>query len=77
MGIWALVFGGSMPIGSFWMGVVAATGGFGPRLAGGGPVLRRGSVGRLFSGPHEAGLTIKNRRCASQEPLGMCRYPSD
>jgi len=22
MGIWALVFGGSMPIGSFWMGVI-------------------------------------------------------
>jgi hypothetical protein len=24
MGVWALVFGGGMPIGSFWMGLIAA-----------------------------------------------------
>lgn len=36
MGIWALVFGGSMPIGSLWMGVVAQRVGSGHALQGGG-----------------------------------------
>ncbi|HVY23439.1 MAG TPA: MFS transporter [Steroidobacteraceae bacterium] len=36
MGIWALVFGGSMPIGSFWMGVVASQTGSGHALQMGG-----------------------------------------
>jgi len=36
MGIWALVFGGSMPIGSFWMGVVAQRVGSGHALQAGG-----------------------------------------
>jgi MFS family permease len=36
MGIWALVFGGSMPIGSFWMGVIAQKVGSGRALQAGG-----------------------------------------
>ncbi len=36
MGIWALVFGGSMPIGSFWMGIVAQKVGSGHALQIGG-----------------------------------------
>jgi MFS family permease len=36
MGIWALVFGGSLPIGSFWMGVVAQRVGSGHALQTGG-----------------------------------------
>ncbi len=36
MGIWALVFGGSMPIGSFWMGVVAQRVGSGHTMQVGG-----------------------------------------
>ena len=36
MGIWALVFGGSMPIGSFWMGVIAQRVGSGRALQAGG-----------------------------------------
>jgi MFS family permease len=36
MGIWALVFGGSMPIGSFWMGVIAQRAGSGHALQAGG-----------------------------------------
>jgi MFS family permease len=36
MGIWALVFGGSMPIGSFWMGVIAQRVGSGHALQVGG-----------------------------------------
>jgi MFS family permease len=36
MGIWAMVFGGSMPIGSFWMGVVAQRVGSGHALQAGG-----------------------------------------
>jgi hypothetical protein len=36
MGIWALVFGGGMPIGSFWMGWVAqhTTSGFALQVGG-------------------------------------------
>jgi predicted MFS family arabinose efflux permease len=36
MGIWALVFGGSLPIGSFWMGVIAQRVGSGHALQVGG-----------------------------------------
>ncbi len=36
MGIWALVFGGSMPIGSFWMGFIAQRVGSGHALQAGG-----------------------------------------
>jgi MFS family permease len=36
MGIWALVFGGSMPVGSFWMGVIAQRVGSGHALQAGG-----------------------------------------
>jgi len=36
MGIWALVFGGGMPIGSFWMGVIASKTGSGRALQVGG-----------------------------------------
>jgi MFS family permease len=36
MGIWALVFGGGMPIGSFWMGVTASKTGSGHALQLGG-----------------------------------------
>ena len=36
MGIWALVFGGSLPIGSFWMGVIAQKVGSGHALQAGG-----------------------------------------
>ena len=36
MGIWALVFGGGMPIGSFWMGVIAKQTGSGHALQMGG-----------------------------------------
>ena len=36
MGIWALVFGGGMPIGSFWMGVIAQHVGSGHALQAGG-----------------------------------------
>jgi MFS family permease len=36
MGIWALVFGGSLPVGSFWMGVIAQRVGSGHALQVGG-----------------------------------------
>jgi MFS family permease len=36
MGIWALVFGGSLPVGSFWMGVIAQKVGSGRALQAGG-----------------------------------------
>jgi len=36
MGIWALVFGGSMPIGSFWMGIIAQRVGSGHALQAAG-----------------------------------------
>jgi MFS family permease len=36
MGIWALVFGGSMPLGSFWMGIIAEHVGAGRALQLGG-----------------------------------------
>lgn len=44
MGIWALVFGGGMPIGSFWMGVVASHTGSGHALQIGGLFCALGAV---------------------------------
>jgi MFS family permease len=59
MGIWALVFGGGMPIGSFWMGVIAQKVGSGHALQAGGLfcalgasavyLLGRKSRGKLLS----------------------------
>jgi MFS family permease len=43
MGIWALVFGGSMPIGSLWMGVVAQRVGSGHTLQVGGLICALGA----------------------------------
>ena len=43
MGIWALVFGGSMPIGSFWMGVMAQRVGSGHALQVGGFICALGA----------------------------------
>jgi MFS family permease len=45
MGIWALVFGGSMPIGSFWMGVIAQRVGSGHALQAGGIFCAAGAMG--------------------------------
>jgi hypothetical protein len=36
MGIWALVFGGSLPLGSLWMGAIAQKIGSGHALQAGG-----------------------------------------
>ncbi|MDE3067349.1 MAG: MFS transporter [Verrucomicrobiota bacterium] len=44
MGIWALVFGGSMPVGSFWMGVLAQRVGSGHALQAGGLFCAVGSL---------------------------------
>ena len=45
MGIWALVFGGSMPVGSFWMGLLAAHTSSGFALQMGGLFCVLGSLG--------------------------------
>ena len=55
MGIWALVFGGSLPIGSFWMGVIAQKVGSGHALQAGGIFCALGAatiylVGRTIRG---------------------------
>jgi MFS family permease len=52
MGIWALVFGGSMPIGSFWMGIVGQSMGSGHAL----------QVGGLFCVLGTAGVYVLNTR---------------
>jgi MFS family permease len=44
MGIWALVFGGSLPVGSFWMGAIAQKVGSGHALQAGGVFCALGSV---------------------------------
>ena len=44
MGIWALVFGGSLPIGSFWMGIVAQRVGSGHALQVGGAFCALGAA---------------------------------
>ncbi len=50
MGIWALVFGGSMPIGSFWMGVIAQRVGSGHALQAGGLFCALGAFTVYFLG---------------------------
>lgn len=50
MGIWALVFGGGMPIGSFWMGVIAQKVGSGHALQAGGLFCALGAVTVYFLG---------------------------
>ncbi len=45
MGIWALVFGGGMPIGSFWMGLVASHTSSGFALQAGGVFCLLGATG--------------------------------
>jgi MFS family permease len=55
MGIWALVFGGSMPVGSFWMGVIAQRVGSGHALQAGGLFCALGAFTVHFLGR-------KNRR---------------
>jgi MFS family permease len=56
MGIWAMVFGGSMPIGSFWMGVIGQRIGPGHAMQAGGLFCILGAVA-IFFGSRE-----KNRR---------------
>jgi len=48
MGIWALVFGGGMPIGSFWMGVVAQHTSSGVSLQVGGVFCALGALAVSF-----------------------------
>jgi MFS family permease len=50
MGIWALVFGGSMPVGSLWMGVVAQRVGSGHTLQAGGLFCAVGASAVYFLG---------------------------
>ena len=50
MGIWAMVFGGSMPIGSFWMGVIAQKFGPGHALQAGGLFCIIGAAAVFFLG---------------------------
>jgi MFS family permease len=56
MGIWALVFGGSLPIGSFWMGVVAERVGSGHALQVGGLLCALGASTVYFLGRRNRGL---------------------
>jgi MFS family permease len=50
MGIWALVFGGGMPIGSFWMGLVASrtSSGFSLQMGGLSCILGASAIYWLF-----------------------------
>jgi MFS family permease len=50
MGIWALVFGGSMPIGSFWMGIIGQRAGSGHALQAGGLFCALGAFTIYFLG---------------------------
>ncbi len=50
MGIWALVFGASMPLGSFWMGAVAQRVGSGHSLQVGGLFCALGASTVYFLG---------------------------
>jgi MFS family permease len=56
MGIWALVFGGSLPLGSLWMGVVAQRVGSGHALQAGGLFCALGSSAVYFLGRRETGV---------------------
>ncbi len=61
MGIWALVFGGSMPIGSFWMGVIAQRTGSGPALQAGGLFCVLGASTVYFLSRKNIGSRIKRK----------------
>lgn len=54
MGVWALVFGGSMPIGSFWIGIIAQKIGSGHALQAGGLLCGIGAYAVYF-------ISLKNR----------------
>ena len=55
MGIWALVFGGSLPVGSFWMGVIAQRVGSGHALQTGGLFCALGASTVYFLGRKNRG----------------------
>lgn len=55
MGIWALVFGGSLPIGSFWMGIVAERVGSGHALQTGGLFCAVGAASVYWLGRKKRG----------------------
>jgi MFS family permease len=55
MGIWALVFGASMPLGSLWMGVVAARVGSGRAMQAGGLFCALGAFTVYFLGRKNQG----------------------
>ncbi|MGO8791836.1 MAG: MFS transporter [Terriglobia bacterium] len=55
MGIWALVFGGSLPLGSFWMGVIAQRVGSGHALQAGGVFCALGASTVYFLGRKNRG----------------------
>jgi MFS family permease len=64
MGIWALVFGGSMPIGSLWMGIVGQKVGSGHALQLGGLFCALGAstvyfLSRKNSGPITKGKSLE------------------
>jgi MFS family permease len=61
MGIWALVFGGSMPIGSFWMGVIAQRVGSGHALQAGGLFCALGAFTIYFLGRKNMGPLMKGK----------------
>lgn len=56
MGIWALVFGGSMPLGSFWMGIIAQKIGSGHALQAGGLFCIAGACFVYFLGRKNCSL---------------------
>ena len=61
MGIWALVFGGSMPIGSFWMGVIGQKVGSGHALQAGGLFCALGASAVYFLGRKNIGRLMKRK----------------
>ena len=60
MGIWALVFGGSLPLGSFWMGAIAQKVGSGHALQAGG----------IFCALGASTVYLLNRNGRSESPAG-------
>lgn len=58
MGIWALVFGGSLPIGSFWMGTVAQRVGSGHALQVGGLFCGLGASTVYFLRRKKMGVSL-------------------
>jgi hypothetical protein len=61
MGIWALVFGGSMPIGSFWMGLIAQRVGSGHALQSGGIFCVIGASTVYFLSCKNQGKLLQNK----------------